>query len=38
MKPIMVPLAALPLAILLAAAAGAPVRAQTFAPEQRSEI
>ena len=38
MKPIMVPLAALPLAILLAAGAGAPVRAQTFAPEQRSEI
>ena len=38
MKPIMVPLAALPLAILLATGAGAPVRAQTFAPEQRSEI
>ena len=38
MKPMMVPLAALPLAILLAAGAGAPARAQTFAPEQRGEI
>jgi protein-disulfide isomerase len=38
MKLNMVPLAALPLAIALAAWAPAPARAQTFAPDQRGEI
>ncbi|HEY6256466.1 MAG TPA: DsbA family protein [Xanthobacteraceae bacterium] len=39
MKPNMVPLAALPLAIaLVVGGATAPVRAQSFAPEQKSEI
>jgi protein-disulfide isomerase len=38
MKVNMVPLAALPLAIALAAWAPPPARAQSFAPEQRSEI
>ncbi len=38
MKLNLVPLAALPLAIALAASAPAPARAQTFAPDQRTEI
>jgi protein-disulfide isomerase len=38
MKLNMVPLAVLPLAIALAAFAPAPARAQTFAPDQRTEI
>jgi protein-disulfide isomerase len=38
MKLKMVPLAALPLAIALAAGAPAPARAQSFAPDQRTEI
>jgi protein-disulfide isomerase len=38
MKLNMVPLAALPVAVALAAFAGPPARAQTFAPDQKSEI
>src|SRR5258708_27747698 len=38
MKLNMVPLAALPLAIALAAGPSAPARAQSFAPDQRTEI